>query len=221
MAFILRYHVEIFIQQPGIYAKNLYAETNIRHQKTSAGNYQGGTGRHETLLAIVSSFKLLQGIVLLFYHDGANIQNESFVGSSFSIDSTMVIEDPPGEAQMSMYGRTERKLGQTDYIGVSGAFGLAPSFPEGAGFFVNRKKRRMSDVTDGTSNTMMFGENEGGTFNNGSGLLGWMWIGSVGMSVFNELSTRRDATIDQFSSKHPGTVNFAFADGAARLAAQS
>ncbi len=48
-----------------------------------------------------------------------------------------------------------------------------------------------------------------------------MWIGSVGMSVFNELSTRRDATIDQFSSKHPGTVNFAFVDGSVQQIRES
>ena len=133
----------------------------------------------------------------------------------FSIDSNMV-QESNGTASVIAYGRTERGLGQTDYIGVSGAFGLAPSFREGAGYFVNRRTRRVADILDGSSNTLMMGENESGLQITQSGserFFGWMWIGSTGLPVMNELASGRERGFEQFSSMHPGIVHFAIGDG--------
>src|SRR5262245_65284389 len=75
-----------------------------------------------------------------------------------------------------VYGRIELGLGQTHYIGVSGAFGEAPSAKDRIGIFVNRKKHSLRRVTDGTSKTLMFGENNGGWASDGR-YAGIMWIG--------------------------------------------
>ncbi len=136
----------------------------------------------------------------------------------FSIDSNMV-QESGGSASVVAYGRTERGLGQTDYIGVSGAFGLAPSFSQGAGYFVNRRQRKTSDIHDGTSNTLMLGENESGLRTNNDGsqtFFGWMWIGSTGLPVMNQLASGPERGFEQFSSMHPGIVSFAFGDGSTR-----
>lgn len=134
---------------------------------------------------------------------------------TFSLDSCMVIDDGSGSAYLSGFGRPSDQgdFGQTDYLGVSGAFGLAPSYPQGKGYFVNRKKRRVGEVADGTSNSLMFGENEG---NSTSWIGGWCWLGSVGLPTMNGLHTGKGARWTQFSSAHPGTVQFAFGDGSVK-----
>jgi hypothetical protein len=137
-----------------------------------------------------------------------------------SVDSTITLEDGEG-AYVSWTGRmfiNEKGHGQSDYVGVSGAFGQIPSRREGMGIFVNRKIHGFRHITDGTAHTLMFGENQGGLA--GQPLLGHpnpyvgiAWIGAEGWPVMHGLSTAPDASIEQFSSTHPGVVHFARADG--------
>lgn len=128
---------------------------------------------------------------------------------AFSFDSCMVISSG-GSAYISGYGRTERGLGQTDYLPVSGVYGAA--IPERSGYFINRSLRRHGYIQDGTSNTLMFGENEAGIAGANT-LYGWTWIGSTGFPVMYGISTAPDAGWWQFSSKHLQVVNFAKGDG--------
>jgi len=80
-----------------------------------------------------------------------------------------------------------------------------------------RSKTRMSNITDGTSNAFMFGEAMGGRVNSQIEM-GYTWMG------FGPLPTAPGLTDNNapgrrwyfFSSEHPGTVQFALADGAVR-----
>jgi len=144
---------------------------------------------------------------------------------AMSVDSTITLENSSGEAYVAWTGRSfvnESGHGQSDYVGVSGGYGEAPSGERWAGVFVNRKRRTFQEISDGLANTLMIGENHGGWFIGGVLLgqsdpyVGITWIGAEGFPVMNGLSTSASASIDQFSSTHSNVVHFAFADGSAR-----
>ena len=140
-----------------------------------------------------------------------------------SVDSTLTLEQGT-DAFVSWTGRifvNEKGHGQSDYVGVSGAFGQNPSKRDCIGIFVNRRIHGFRHISDGTDNALMFGENQGGLA--GQPLLGHenpyvgiAWIGAEGWPVMHGLSTSPSARIDQFSSTHPGIVHFALADGSVR-----
>ena len=135
----------------------------------------------------------------------------------WSLDGA-VVKEVNGEAQYGdLYGRIELGVGQTHYIGVSGAFGEAPSAKNKIGIFMNRRKHRLRQVTDGASKTLMFGENNGGWAPDGR-YAGIMWIGVAEMPVMYGLASGVGPPVGlaQFSSAHPGIVQFALADGSVR-----
>ena len=92
----------------------------------------------------------------------------------------------------------------------------------------------MSDVTDGTSNTMYVGESQGQTvgnrrtdvlsiYNNSGAAINFAYFFGNGLGfiandeaylnpILDETDVQRYG-LEQFSSTHPGTVNFTFADG--------
>jgi len=106
---------------------------------------------------------------------------------------------------------TERGYGETNYLGVGGYFGGASWGQPFAGVFGDRSLRtNFRDITDGTSNTLMFGESTGGDF------LNWRWMGGGAMPAawgFNNTPTQNWY---QFESYHTAVVQFALADGSVR-----
>ena len=101
-------------------------------------------------------------------------------------------------------------------------------------FFSPYQGNSMSDVTDGTSNTMYVGESQGQTvgnrrtdvlsiYNNSGAAINFAFFFGNGLPftvndeaylnpILDEMGQQRYGS-DQFSSTHPGTVNFTFADG--------
>jgi prepilin-type N-terminal cleavage/methylation domain-containing protein/prepilin-type processing-associated H-X9-DG protein len=87
--------------------------------------------------------------------------------------------------------------------------------------------RSIAAITDGTSNTLLYGEEANGIFTAGDSLCFNWWGDSVsGDSLFSTLypinaykkiprvsEEYNDAWVDSASSFHPGGANFAFADG--------
>lgn len=108
-------------------------------------------------------------------------------------------------------------LGRTNYLGVAGGMGKTEtSWQQWIGIFHNRSKTKFGNISDGTSNTLLFGEVTGSwtdsakptgrtwsfTWNNGPLPTGWGIGGST------------PHTYNRFNSIHSGKViNFALADG--------
>jgi len=135
------------------------------------------------------------------------------------------------------------KLGLTNYIGCAGWLGDDPDFTTSAGvkrqytlfkgIYYRNSKTRIADISDGTSNTVAFGETLAGT-SKGQRDFALSWFGSGSMPSawgiqYNQGPQNgwpngkpcgqggnpacNDVEWWQFSSRHPGIINFAYADG--------
>ncbi len=110
-------------------------------------------------------------------------------------------------------------LGRTNYLGSAGRLGIGvPNREPFKGVFYARSKTRIAEVTDGTSNTMLFGEVTGGFTDPKLGIerrtsLSWnagpQWT-EWHRPVYGYQGQKR---VERFSSMHPGIVYFARVDG--------
>jgi len=124
-------------------------------------------------------------------------------------------------------------LGRTNYLGVAGYGGAATGWNLGAsnaakigvpsgtpvanfeGVFTTRSKTRLAQISDGTSQTLMFGEATGGR-TNGRTDVSFLWMGAGLLPAFPGLTDSSGAvnrSWGTFNSEHPNIVSFAAADG--------
>jgi prepilin-type N-terminal cleavage/methylation domain-containing protein/prepilin-type processing-associated H-X9-DG protein len=122
-----------------------------------------------------------------------------------------------------------RPLGRTNYTGVNGSFGqIGNSWDQWRGIFANRSDTSLAEITDGASNTMLFGEGLGGVTETAGGAStvrrsSWAWVGIGGLGsgygfAFSGTGPKPPpggGDWYQFGSYHD-VVNFAFADGSVR-----
>lgn len=116
-------------------------------------------------------------------------------------------------------------LGMTNYFGVMGGMGtikedkyeINHGWNRYKGFFGNRTKYSFKDATDGSSNTLLFGEAIGHAPDGGGNVKGaYAWIGVGALPTAWGLSKDGKPGWWQFSSNHTGIVQFALADGSVR-----
>ena len=106
-------------------------------------------------------------------------------------------------------------LGRTNYLGCAGGMGLtgAANWDPWHGVFMNRSKNDFRHITDGASNTLLFGEVMGGKPSGSSQRYSFAWTGCGVMSTAWGLS---EESWHEFNSRHPGVVQFCLADGSVR-----
>ena len=110
-----------------------------------------------------------------------------------------------------------RPIGRTNYAGVGGTgLGTNPRFSMWQGIYTNRKQLALGQITDGTSNTLMYGEACGQTYNGTAGFGDLSWFGVGTLPTTTGLGQGHEAEVTQFSSYHTGIVQFCFADGSVR-----
>jgi prepilin-type N-terminal cleavage/methylation domain-containing protein/prepilin-type processing-associated H-X9-DG protein len=129
-------------------------------------------------------------------------------------------------------------LGRTNYLGVAGILGRNATtahpyfknpppdnslvnFQKYDGVFGNRTPIKITDITDGTSNTLLFGECLGGLSVGGFDFqLSWMGCGALGTRLGLGRAgipyEKGGSNWVRFSSAHPGGVQFCLADGSVR-----
>ena len=111
------------------------------------------------------------------------------------------------------------EIGRTNYFGCGGVYPPnAGPWDSWDGIYRQSKFTKMADITDGTSNTMAFGESIGGNLK-GDRDFAFSWMGGGAMYVGWGLTPGNWGPVPpdyewwQFSSHHSGIINFAFADG--------
>ena len=95
------------------------------------------------------------------------------------------------------------------------------------GIFTNRSKTTFGQISDGSSNTLLFGEIAGQS--GGSKPTGYAWMGAINLSMFYWEFDRAGLTsgqlnsmeLNKYNSYHPGVVNFARGDGSVATVPQS
>lgn len=130
-----------------------------------------------------------------------------------------------GSLRIYYYGNdaTTLALGRTNYFGVAGGIGKIGGLgtePNGwdrwHGVFINRHvKVTMASVSDGTSNTLMFGESHMNTRTGAARPYVFAWIAPNAMPVAWGINPTAWNWYT-FSSRHSGIVNFSLADGSVR-----
>ena len=125
------------------------------------------------------------------------------------------------------------ELGRSNYLGVGGAFGnvdrldaFHAQFYPFKGIYYANSQTRISEISDGTSNTLSFGEYLGGLSRTGTRPLELSWMGAGWLPTKYGLAPvygpqGNDYNIWMFQSGHTGVVNFAFADGSVRGISQT
>jgi prepilin-type N-terminal cleavage/methylation domain-containing protein/prepilin-type processing-associated H-X9-DG protein len=148
-------------------------------------------------------------------------------------------DTPPSSAfaVTDAVGNTLMMAAPSSYAATVGQDASEVDDPEGDGVFYRNSKVRMTDIKDGTSQTVMVGDRAwsqtrgvwAGAPNNAITIPGDRnaWPNATGPAqalvlVHNNwvnITTDADGGLDDFSSAHPGGVNLLFADGSVHFVA--
>jgi prepilin-type processing-associated H-X9-DG protein len=109
-------------------------------------------------------------------------------------------------------------VGLTNYVGSAGSLGNVATegdtfYGQFVGPYYTRSQMKTAQLTDGSSNTIAFGESLGGTSQGARDWsLSWMGAGAYPLA-WNLITPTQWYT---FGSRHTAVVQFAFADGSVK-----
>jgi hypothetical protein len=135
----------------------------------------------------------------------------------YNTSGAIVPDENDGTWDDGVYGNPT-VLASSNYVGCGGLAGrgTSPYWAKYEGVFTNRSQTRLSDITDGTSNTLLLGEWTGGR-EEGRRAYQATWMLGFLESVSGLQADGQEPRIGaQFDSRHPGVVLFCFADGSVR-----
>src|SRR5262249_53133403 len=102
------------------------------------------------------------------------------------------------------------EMGASNYLSNAGTFGDDPLVSEWKGPYAANSKTKITEISDGTSNTIAFGESLGGSETGRDFRMTWMGAGSL----TTYLGVPASSTGPWYwSSRHSGIVLFGFCDG--------
>jgi len=191
-------HLLPFVEQDNVYKLIPSTELDV---KTSTTPWWGSISRGTTAPMITAARTKVK--TFLCPSDSPdNPATGTFIGLTIS-GSTLT-------GTYNAVGGNATDAGRANYVGCAGQFG--PLYPY-AGVYSSDSKTRFGDITDGTSNTFMFGETLGGA-ETGTRDFSLAWMGAGSLPVYFGLPS--PAAWYQFGSKHTGVVLFAYGDGSIR-----
>jgi len=230
MAILLPYMEQINLFE------SIDADSNIRKRISSHGVGSGATPEDPTVAnfwALNDSWNAAQTKISSYLCPSDDARGTT--GSMMNIYSFIHGTEPVSAANPWIrgwyFGGAADTLGSTNYLGCSGAGGeinviIDTSSPyrqyghdnwnDYRGLIDGRRKRRIRDVLDGTSNTLAFAEVTGGdTYN-------FAWIGASsiptrGVTTNPNNLENSDDTWFKPTSKHIGGFQVAMADGSVRF----
>ena len=140
--------------------------------------------------------------------------------------------DATGAASLGIYTLSPSQdygMAKTNYAPVGGSFGNRASTNSAsygpnlnlnkyAGVYYNQSNTKITAITDGTSNTLGFGEGVEGRFGSGPGRASWTWIcvGPIGTGIDILNAPDSPNAMYRFMSRHTGIVQFSICDGSVR-----
>jgi prepilin-type N-terminal cleavage/methylation domain-containing protein/prepilin-type processing-associated H-X9-DG protein len=194
-----------------------YGPFDFNDRNLSATQWNGtGAGYPKAANARIATYLCPSdpGVSASFVTDGFQFNTDATFGWGIAFD---YVYNVPG------YGR---ELGRTNYVGVGGAHGLLPPGAQAytqwapyTGIYYANSMTRMTDIADGISTTLAFGEALGGLHKDGTRDYELSWMGEGWRTSKWGLApiygpTGTDYRFSQFQSSHTGgIVNFAWADG--------
>ncbi|HEY1186396.1 MAG TPA: DUF1559 domain-containing protein [Gemmata sp.] len=135
------------------------------------------------------------------------------VESATSVNVLAWMQYYPGGMTYYSFG-AGTDFGKTNYASNAGYLGNMPGWDAYVGPFGVNTKTKLTSITDGTSNTLAFGEALGGGKTASSRSYAPTWAGGFNLPTAWGLTDSPNWTT--YGSMHSGVVNFALCDGSVR-----